>query len=58
MSKAIGDHGEDKHEIDMPTIYPVLFDAIPVKQFVSLGILGYGTSIFKIAQMMVMPRTG
>ena len=42
----------------MSTIYSVLFDAIPVKQFVSLEILGYGTSIFKIAQKMVMLRTG
>ena len=39
-------------------IYSVSFAAITVKQFVSLEILGYGTSIFKIAQKMVMLRTG
>ena len=39
-------------------IYSVSFAAITVKQFVSLEIPGYVTSIFKIAQDMVMLRTG
>ena len=55
LNQAIDAYGKDKHEMDMPTIHSVLFAAITVKQFVSLEIPGYVTTIFKIAQKMVMP---
>ena len=51
LSKAIDGDGEDMHEVN---IYSVLFAAITVNQFVNLEIPDYVTTIFKIAQKMVM----
>ena len=57
-NQSIDAYGKDEHEMDVPTIHSVLFAAITAKQFVSLEFLVYVTSIFKIAQKMVMLRTG